>query len=103
MIIVSEQVTEWGPYTYKVIRQREEISDEDEGKERIRFAMRGTYRYIPGLDNVITSCPRDVTRDRSYDLSCYSRLSFSMSKGQNSQEYGVMRTCRCKCCLTRCS
>ena len=49
MVIVSEQVTEWGPYTYKVIRQREEISDEDEGKERIRFAMRGTYRYIPGL------------------------------------------------------
>ena len=48
-VFVSEQVTEWGPYTYKVIRQREEISDEDEGKERIRFAMRGTYRYIPGL------------------------------------------------------
>ena len=48
-IFVSEQVTEWGPYTYKVIRQREEISDEDEGKERIRFAMRGTYRYIPGI------------------------------------------------------
>ena len=47
-IFVSEQVTEWGPYTYKVVRQREEISDEDEGKERIRFAMRGTYRYVPG-------------------------------------------------------
>ena len=49
MVFVSDQVTEWGPYTYKVIRQREEISDEDEGKERIRFAMRGTYRYIPGI------------------------------------------------------
>ena len=103
MVFVSEQVTEWGPYTYKVIRQREEISDEDEGKERIRFAMRGTYRYIPGLDNVITSCPRDVTRDRSREHSCDSRLSFSMSKGQNSEENSVMRTFRCKCRLTSCS
>ena len=51
-MFLSEQVTEWGPYTYRVIRQKGNISDEEEGQERIRFAERRIFKYRPGRSNV---------------------------------------------------